>query len=94
MQTSRHGSLSGTGTRWSCCGTTWTRTEAPPEANVRASVTQTARTTQEGRLSPSKLRTNFADGPAVIADVNADGIVEVVATGNVYDCSTGYPPSA
>ena len=38
-------------------------------------------------------RTNFADGPAVMADVNHDGANEVVATGNVYDCYTGYPPS-
>jgi uncharacterized repeat protein (TIGR01451 family) len=38
-------------------------------------------------------RTNFADGPSVIADVNQDGEVEVVATGNVYDCYAGYPPS-
>jgi uncharacterized repeat protein (TIGR01451 family) len=38
-------------------------------------------------------RTNFADGPSVIADVNGDGINEVVATGNVYDCYAGYPPS-
>ena len=38
-------------------------------------------------------RTNFADGPAVIADVNGDGAVEVVVTGNVYDCNAGYPPS-
>jgi uncharacterized repeat protein (TIGR01451 family) len=38
-------------------------------------------------------RTNFADGPAVIADVNGDGAMEVVATGNVYDCHAGYPPS-
>lgn len=38
-------------------------------------------------------RTNFADGPAVIADVNGDGVVEVVATGNVYDCDVYYPPS-
>jgi hypothetical protein len=38
-------------------------------------------------------RTNFADGPAVIADVNGDGVVELVVTGNVYDCSAGYPPS-
>ena len=32
-------------------------------------------------------RTNFAHGPSVIADVNGDGAMEVVATGNVYDCS-------
>ena len=38
-------------------------------------------------------RTNFADGPGVLADVNGDGMVEVVATGNVYDCHAGYPPS-
>ena len=38
-------------------------------------------------------RTNFADGPAVIADVNGDGQMEVVVTGNVYDCHAGYPPS-
>jgi uncharacterized repeat protein (TIGR01451 family) len=38
-------------------------------------------------------RTNFAYGPAVIADVDGDGVVEVVATGNVYDCNAGYPPS-
>jgi uncharacterized repeat protein (TIGR01451 family) len=38
-------------------------------------------------------RTNFADGPAAIADVDGDGTMEVVATGNVYDCHAGYPPS-
>ncbi len=38
-------------------------------------------------------RTNFADGPAVIADVNGDRVMEVVVTGNVYDCHTNYPPS-
>jgi len=38
-------------------------------------------------------RTNFADGPAVIADVNGDGVNEVVVTGNVYDCDAWYPPS-
>ncbi len=32
-------------------------------------------------------RANFADGPADILDVNGDGHNEVVATGNVYDCS-------
>jgi len=31
-------------------------------------------------------RTNFADGPSVIADMNWDGSLEVVATGNVYEC--------
>lgn len=38
-------------------------------------------------------RANFADGPAVIADVNGDGAREVVAVGNMYDCSAGYLPS-
>ena len=38
-------------------------------------------------------RANFADGPAVIADLNGDGKREVVVTGNMYDCYTGYPPS-
>ncbi|MBN1815530.1 MAG: VCBS repeat-containing protein [Anaerolineae bacterium] len=37
-------------------------------------------------------RTNFAHGPAAIADVNRDGAVEVVAIGNVYDCAVGHPP--
>jgi hypothetical protein len=32
-------------------------------------------------------RANFADGPATIADVNGDGIREVVVAGNMYDCS-------
>jgi hypothetical protein len=38
-------------------------------------------------------RTNFADGPAAIADMDGDGTVEVIAVGNVYDCNAGYPPS-
>ena len=33
-------------------------------------------------------RPNFADSPATIADVNNDGIPEVVVTGNVYNCGT------
>lgn len=37
-------------------------------------------------------RTNFAHGPSTIADMNGDGLMEVVATGNVYDCSVGHPP--
>ena len=37
-------------------------------------------------------RTNFAHGPSVIADMNGDGSMEVVATGNVYDCNVGHPP--
>jgi hypothetical protein len=38
-------------------------------------------------------RSNFAEGPAVIADVDGNGAREVVATGNMYDCDAGYPPS-
>ena len=38
-------------------------------------------------------RANFADGPAVIADLNGDGRREVAVTGNMYDCNAGYPPS-
>lgn len=39
-----------------------------------------------------RYRTNFAHGPASIADMNGDGVVEVVAVGNVYDCAVGHPP--
>ena len=35
-------------------------------------------------------RTNFADGASVIADLDGDGIREVVLTGNVYDCTSTY----
>ena len=38
-----------------------------------------------------RYRANFAHGPAAIADVNLDGIAEVIAVGNVYDCISGYP---
>jgi hypothetical protein len=44
-------------------------------------------------LRAESYRTNFADGPADIVDVNGDGVMEVVVTGNVYDCFAGYPPS-
>lgn len=33
-------------------------------------------------------RANFADGPANVADVNSDGINEVIAIGNVHNCNT------
>ena len=32
-------------------------------------------------------RTNFAHGPATVADVDGDGTLEVVAVGNTYDCA-------
>lgn len=37
-------------------------------------------------------RTNFADGPAVIADFDGNGIREVAVTGNMYNCAVGHPP--
>ena len=37
-------------------------------------------------------RTNFAHGASAIADVNGDGVLEIIATGNVYDCNVGHPP--
>ena len=40
---------------------------------------------------PESYRTNFANGPAVITDVNGDGTPEVVATGDMYECTSGYP---
>ena len=43
-------------------------------------------------LREERYRTNFAHGAAAIADINADGSLEVVATGNVYDCAIGHPP--
>ena len=39
-----------------------------------------------------RYRTNFAHGAATIGDLDGDGTVEVVATGNVYDCAIGHPP--
>lgn len=47
--------------------------------------------TCDGTRSES-YRTNFAHGPAAIADLDGDGTVEVAATGNVYDCNVGHPP--
>jgi uncharacterized repeat protein (TIGR01451 family) len=44
---------------------------------------------EDGR--EERYRANFAHGPAAIADVNSDGVMEVVAVGNVYDCIPGYP---
>lgn len=34
-------------------------------------------------------RTNFADGPATIEDLDGDGTLEVAATGRTYDCTGG-----
>ncbi|GAP15958.1 protein containg repeat domain [Longilinea arvoryzae] len=38
-------------------------------------------------------RSNFADGPAAIADLDSNGTREVVVTGNMYDCSLESTPS-
>jgi hypothetical protein len=38
-----------------------------------------------------RYRANFAHGPAAIADLDGDGLNEVAAVGNVYDCIPGYP---
>jgi hypothetical protein len=46
----------------------------------------------DGRRAES-YRTNFADGPAALADLDGDGRREVIVTGNMVDCHTGYPPS-
>jgi len=48
-------------------------------------------TCTSGDPREERYRANFAHGPAAIADVNGDGVVEVVAVGNVYDCIPGYP---
>ena len=40
-----------------------------------------------------RYRANFAHGPAAIADMDGDGAMEVIATGNVYDCGYGSYPS-
>jgi len=47
--------------------------------------------TSDGRAE--RFRPNFAHTPAVIADVDGNGQVEVVVTGNVYDCGYGSYPS-
>lgn len=38
-------------------------------------------------IREERYRTNFAHGAATVADVDADGALEVVVTGNTYDCS-------
>jgi uncharacterized repeat protein (TIGR01451 family) len=37
-------------------------------------------------------RPNFAHSAPIIVDVNGDGVLEVVVTGNVYNCAVGHPP--
>ena len=48
-------------------------------------------TCSAGDERAERYRANFAHGPAVIADVDLDGSVEVIAIGIVYDCISGYP---
>jgi hypothetical protein len=47
--------------------------------------------TSDGRSE--RYRANFAHGPAAIADVDDNGSMEVISTGNVYDCGYGNYPS-
>lgn len=39
-----------------------------------------------------RYRTNLAHGAAVASDLDGNGSVEIVATGNMYDCAVGHPP--
>lgn len=39
-----------------------------------------------------RYRTNLAHGAAVAADVDGNGTMEIIATGNMYDCASGHPP--
>ncbi len=39
-----------------------------------------------------RYRTNLAHGAATAADLDGDGEIEIVATGNMYDCALGHPP--
>ena len=48
-------------------------------------------TCTNGDPRAERYRPNFAHSPALIVDVNADGINEAVAVGNMYDCIDGYP---
>jgi uncharacterized repeat protein (TIGR01451 family) len=48
-------------------------------------------TCTDGDPRAERYRANFADGPAAIGDLNGDGVNEVVVTGNMYDCISGYP---
>jgi uncharacterized repeat protein (TIGR01451 family) len=57
-----------------------------PQTELRGWGTCTA-----GDPRAERYRANFADGPAAIGDVNGDGANEVIATGNMYDCISGYP---
>ena len=48
-------------------------------------------TCTNGDERKERYRPNFAHGASLIADVNADGVREVIVVGNVYDCIPGYP---
>lgn len=39
-----------------------------------------------------RYRTNLAHGAAVASDLDNNGTVEIIATGNMYDCRNGHPP--
>lgn len=44
-------------------------------------------TCADGDPRSERYRANFAHGASVVADVDGDGALEVVAVGNVYDCA-------
>lgn len=39
-----------------------------------------------------RYRANLAHGAAVVADLDGDGMNEIIVTGNMYDCRYGHPP--
>jgi hypothetical protein len=44
-------------------------------------------TCSQGDGRAERNRTNFAHGPAAVADVDGDGTLEIIAVGNTYDCA-------
>jgi hypothetical protein len=39
-----------------------------------------------------RYRANLAHGAAVVSDVDNNGSMEIIVTGNMYDCAQGHPP--
>ncbi len=39
-----------------------------------------------------RYRANLANGAAVVSDLDNNGAVEIIVTGNMYDCAHGHPP--
>jgi hypothetical protein len=44
-------------------------------------------------VRPESYRSNFAHGASVVADMDGDGVKEIIVSGNMYDCHVNYPPS-